>query len=628
MFMWLLNIIAFFIVTIWVAYKSKECMAEVVPVTACGLIFVLYILAYFRRLSLIDGISIGIIFISFCFFFKLDKGKRKEFGDEVKKLVYNPIHVMIVCSILVVSFLVKDRIALWWDDINFWATDVKSIYYLNGFAGKYGNAAPEFGDYPPGVQLFKWWFLHFNPREFKEGFMFAGYYTLNILLLAPLFSELKSGKNRMVNVIQYVVGGMCLFLLPSVVETFYLEGTCSDLPMGIAYGLFLWSIINEKKQNIRFSYCRQAFSLGLVMICKNTGFQWVIYGLLFWLIYHWFMYKEERKGITIRFFSVSFLHIGLEGSWLLSCLLKRRVAKLTGAGIKMAVSGVLPNVDYRLELVKKFIQGFTVVPIHRQNTIGIDLSVLTVIVLAAVIILLYGKSKMILKMERNLFLGYFAFSGMIAYGMTLVAHLTIFVTELQYLDASVMTASIERYGAPFTCGLLYVLWGIWVKREHKWKPYSYIVAFVLVCLFAQWPGSFHALFGYQQEVEVKKAEREAMVEADALLFAENTQYIQQEKGVRVLYMRDGSKNHRVKDTYINYEVAPLGVVYGDITENLFQNDVCRQLIEQSHASYLYADKTLLESEKLFAEMVDDFQYETLYKIEVLNGGLTLTPVKE
>ena len=168
MFMWLLNIIAFFIVTIWVAYKSKECMAEVVPVTACGLIFVLYILAYFRRLSLIDGISIGIIFISLCFFFKLDKGKRKEFGDEVKKLVYNPIHVMIVCSILVVSFLVKDRIALWWDDINFWATDVKSIYYLNGFAGKYGNAAPEFGDYPPGVQLFKWWFLHFIQESLRK----------------------------------------------------------------------------------------------------------------------------------------------------------------------------------------------------------------------------------------------------------------------------------------------------------------------------------------------------------------------------------------------------------------------------------------------------------------------------
>ena len=41
----------------------------------------------------------------------------------------------------------------WWDDYNFWATDVKSIFYRNGFADKYANAAPEFGDYPPGTQM-------------------------------------------------------------------------------------------------------------------------------------------------------------------------------------------------------------------------------------------------------------------------------------------------------------------------------------------------------------------------------------------------------------------------------------------------------------------------------------------
>lgn len=625
--MWLLNIIAFLLVTAFVAYRSKENVAEVVPVTACGLIFVLYILAYFRCLSLIDGISIGIILCGLFYCFKMEVGKRKVWLGEIKNLLFHPVTIMIACSVLVVSFLVQGRIALWWDDINFWATDVKSIYYLDGFAGKYGNAAPEFGDYPPGVQLFKWWFLHFNPTEFKEGLMFAGYYTLNILLLAPLFSKMKSGKNKIVNGLQYVLGGLCLFILPSVVETFYLEGNCSDLPMGIAYGLFLWSVVNEKKHNIRFSYCRQTFSLALVMICKNTGFQWVIYGLLFWLVYHWFMYKEERKGIFLRLISVSFLPVALEGSWLLSCLLKRRVAKLTGAGIKMAVSGVVPTVDYRLDLVKNFIQGFTVEPIHRQNTIGIDLSVLAVILVAAAAICFFGKNKMISDKEQKVLFGFFAVSGMISYGMTLVAHLTIFVTELQYLEARVMTASIERYGAPFTIGLLYVLWGIWINREHKWSRYSYMTAMVFVCLCARWPGCYHALWGYRGELEVKKAEREAMVEEDALFFAEKTEDIWKEKGTRILYMRDGSKNHRVKDTYINYEVSPLGVVYGDITEHLFQYDVCRQLIDQSHASYLYADAAGVESSQLFVGMTENFQYETLYKIEVQQGAIKLIPAE-
>ena len=625
--MWLLSIIAFLIVTFVVAYKVKENVAEVLPVTVCGLIFILYILAYFRCLTLIDGISAGVIVCSLFCLFRSGREKRKEWIREAGKLLLHPVTIMIFAAVILVSILVQDRITLWWDDVNFWATDVKSIYYLNGFAGKYGNAAPEFGDYPPGVQLFKWWFLHFNPAEFKEGLMFAGYYTLNILLLAPLFANMKKAGNALLSGLQYVLGGVCLFIFPSMVETFYLEGTCSDLPMGIAYGLFLWSVINERKHNIKFSYCRQTMSLALVMLCKNTGFQWVIYGLIFWLVYHWFMYKEERKGILLRFLSISFWPVAMEGSWLLSCLLKRRVAKLTGAGIKMAVSGVVPNVDYRLDLVRNFVQGFTVVPIHRQNTIGIDLSVLAVIVLVACTIVFFGSKKIITVKERNLLLGFFAVSGMVSYGMTLVAHLTIFVTELQYLEASVMTASIERYGAPFTIGLLYVMWGLWTNREHKWSRYSYGLAIALVCLFTQWPGSYQALLGYRGELPVKAAEREAMVEEDAQLFAKKTKGIGLDKGTRILYMRDGSKNHRVKDTYINYEVAPLGVVYGDITEYLYQDDVCRQLIDQSHASYVYADAAQLESGRMFAGMTDNFQYETLYKIEISQGVITLKPME-
>ena len=190
-----------------------------------------------------------------------------------------------------------------------------------------------------------------------------------------------------------------------------------------------------------------------------------------------------------------------------------------------------------------------------------------------------------------------------------------------------MTASIERYGAPFTVGLLYILWGSWVTEEHQWKKYSYIVTMLFVCLCAQWPGAYHALWGYRSELETRRAERTMMVEEEALIFEEKTRDIWKEKGTRILYMRDGSKNHRVKDTYINYEVSPLGVVYGDITEELFQPEVCRQLMEQSHAGFLYADSTQMESKLLFTEMTENFKYETLYKIEVEEGEVRLLPVE-
>ena len=123
-------------VTLVVAHKFKENVAEVLPVTVCGLIFILYILAYFRCLTFIDGISALVILYGLIYWFKSESEKRKEWLQETKKLLIHPVTIMIFVSVILVSILVQDRIALWWDDINFWATDVKSIYHLNGFAGK------------------------------------------------------------------------------------------------------------------------------------------------------------------------------------------------------------------------------------------------------------------------------------------------------------------------------------------------------------------------------------------------------------------------------------------------------------------------------------------------------------
>lgn len=624
--MWIINILAFFIITLFVAYKMKESMVEVFPVTACGLILLLYPLAYIRCLSWIDGISVAILVYSFLDLWKKNKEQRKKYFDEIQDILRQPATWIIVASSVIVSLCVQDRIALWWDDVNFWATDVKSIYYIDGFAGKYGNVAPEFGDYPPGVQLFKWWFLHFSPLQFNEGLMFAGYYTLNMLLLAPLFSGVRKGKNAVSNVIYFVAGSVSLFLFPSVVETFYLEGTCSDLPMAIAYGVFLWGVLDEKNHKPVFSYVRQTFSLALVMICKNTGFQWVVYGLIFWLIYHVIIEKEQK--LLLRFAEVSVLPLVMEGSWLLSCVLKRRVAKLTGAGIKMAVSLDVPTVDYRAELLENFIKGFTIEPIHRQNTIGLDLSVAAVLVIAAIILYVFGRKGICLPKQAKLLLWYFGITAVISYGITLVAHMTIFVTELQYLEAVVMTASIERYGAPFTIGVLYVLWQLWVHGKEKNRKSRYFMAISCVCLCAQWPGAYHALIGYRGELADQHQERAAMVEEEARIFKEKTQDIWEDKGTRVLYLRDGSKNHRVKDTYINYEVSPLGVVYGDTTEQLEQYDYGKQLIEQSHASYLYSDSTEIDSKTLFPGMTEEFEYETLYRIEDWENGFRLVKTEK
>ena len=169
------HIIAFFLCLLMLSWFWKESLAEMFPMLLCMLALVLYVLAFLHHLSWIDGIGIGVTAGFFIWYLSREKEKREAFVKTCLKNVTQPSFVAAVLLLVVVVLCTSQKAVTWWDDINFWATDVKSLYYLDGFAGKYGNVAPEFGDYPPGTQLIKWWFLHFDPAVFHEGPAFAGY---------------------------------------------------------------------------------------------------------------------------------------------------------------------------------------------------------------------------------------------------------------------------------------------------------------------------------------------------------------------------------------------------------------------------------------------------------------------
>ena len=644
--MWVINILAFLLAAVWIAGKAKKTLSETLPVVAMGLVMVLYLLAYFRRLSWIDGISAGICLVvavaCLC-----SRSIRSFFGRTILRTAADPVTWMVLGSIAVVSLLTADRLALWWDDINFWATDVKSIFYFDGFAAKYGNTAPEFGDYPPGVQLFKWWFLHMQPGEFREGLMFSGYYSLNMLLLAPLFSPLQRvWRQKKYWWWLFPAGALCLFLLPGVAETFYLEGTCSDLPMGLAYGLFLWNVLDRRSCGChRFWMVRACLSLSFVLLCKNTGILWAAFGFLFLILHHLWIHRlgdasdNETRESILTLWPVAATAALTEGSWLASCLLKRRVAKLTGAGLRMAVSGDIPETSYGRELLSAFAEGFTTVPIHRMETVAIDLSMLGFLLLLVLLFLLLWKQRRMDKKETVLTGLFLIFTGMLCFGWTLLAHFTIFAGEMQYLDAGAMAASIERYGSPFTLGAVYVFWCLQVYRESPGKgdamtaktrePFrtamGYIAGMTVVFLCTQYPGAYEAVWGYRESRKEDLAGREAMwKEAEHFLTA--TEGLWKEKGTRILYLRDANVNHRVKDTYINYEASPLGVVYGSYqTEGMTEEDMER-LIRESHAFYLYADPVKGAPDPLFGGMTEAFRYQSVYQITEKAGKLFLSEV--
>lgn len=188
------NILAFCLLVLLLSIYWKERIVDVLPMALCILILILYPLAFFRRLSAIDWLSLGFL-AGTAVYFAAAKEKRQRLAKAAAQELVHGGTVAAVSLFLLTTIAVGGRIAVWWDDINFWATDVKALWALDGFAAKYANAASEFGDYPPGVQLVKWWFVHMRPDGFSEGLMFAGYYFAVFAFCMPLLRHIKSRKS-------------------------------------------------------------------------------------------------------------------------------------------------------------------------------------------------------------------------------------------------------------------------------------------------------------------------------------------------------------------------------------------------------------------------------------------------
>lgn len=628
------NILAFCALALLLSLLWEEKIVDVLPAAACMLILLLYILAFGRCLSAIDilsslflaGAAAALAIVC------RDKERRAEILGRMKRELSHPGVIAALLIFVGTTILTSGRVAVWWDDMNFWATDVKALYELDGFAAKYTNAASEFGDYPPGAQLIKWWFVHMNPREFSEGLMFAGYYFGVFVFLVPLLGRLK-GKNPVL----LLAAAVCLWAFPSAAEAFYCQGMCADLMMAVIYGAFLTAVMDQEGHKRSFCHARLALYLSVLVLVKSVGFLWAAFGLVFLGI--WQRKREKGRGFWRPFLIAAAAPALSGGSWLLFCLLMRRVAKLTGSALSMAAGNLpilLPGV--RGQLVKAFLEAFAVWPLHRGRTWAIDFSPLGMLILICALVAVYQKSGVLDRGQARLLGIFLPATAAVFYSINLVSHLTIFATESQYLEPFAMVSSIERYGAPFTVGSLYLLafWllkkegtaapkflrngkaGFWWERDGR-----YLLCFMFVILSANWPEVFHGLYGYRAEREEELAVREEMVSGESAEFLALVSELDAGSGMRILYLKDAAANQWVKNTYVAYEASPVSLIFGSIDCETMNSGDLWNAMDASHAGYLYLDQISGNAADLFSPFTEEIKTHTLYRIQNKNGQICL-----
>lgn len=623
-----ITIFTIFLIAALLAVKLKEDFYDTFPMTVSALILFMYVMAFVKGLPFVDfvvcGLLLGILIGGLC----LKGADAKLRLKQAVGIVFSWKGLILLAVCALITYLVKDKAALWWDDINYWAVDAKALYFNGGFAGKYGNVAPEFGDYPPALQLFKWFFLHLSPDVFREGLLFGAYHCLNLIYMIPLLKKIPKNKPWFL-----VLGMLGILLVPGIVDGIAKEGTCADVTMGIVYGAFLWAVLDDKGHTDVFYYSRLMLYIAVLVLTKSVGIEWAFFGMIFFLLFRF--YRAKENGISAKLLwkhtaKLAAVCLFTEGSWLFFCLLNRRVAKLTGAGVRIAVSGDFSFLRNSFEKMKIYAQGFTMHPMHGEQTWGIDLSSAALLVIFFVLIFIYKRLSLLQKGEAKRMLFFVLFTAFMAYGIIFLGHITIFAQEVQYEDAYVMAKSIARYGAPFTLGLLYLFMAILIETK---GIRGYAVCFICVLLTTSIPGAYQTVHGYRMTLQEDIKQREAMVEDEARIFAQKIKQTLEESSrqdlfkIRTLYLRDNNTIHWVKDTYISFEVSPVPVVYGGIAADMDQQTMI-QTIQSSHAAYLYADKVEGDVSHLFQGMMDEtFAYETFYEIIEENGVIRLMPVQ-
>lgn len=316
---------------------------------------------------------------------------------------------------------------------------------------------------------------------------------------------------------------------------------------------------------------------------------------------------------------------------MLFCLLMKRVAKLTGAAVSMA-SGNLPILleGTVQKLLYAYAEAFAARALHRDGFSWIGVSALALFVIFLIGIAWLYRRKLLTKTERNFLFVYVPLTGIVFYGINLVSHLTIFATETQYLEATGMIASIERYSAPFTVGTLYLLFGIFLERSPRlWgkiSPYAALAAAVLLC--ANWGAVYDGMIGYRQRLDDDLQARSNMITEASEEFLEKMSKQDVGSGMRVLYLKNVQDAAQwVRNTYISFEVSPVSVLFGGIGEDTTSGQVW-ELVQASHAGYLYADETDEALKELFAPYTEEFAWKTLYRIQINDGTLILERVEE
>jgi len=446
------------LITVYLVWRFEDTIPGVAPFVLCALGLALYPLAFVNRLSWIDGVlalfglgALGALAV------RTRRRGGKALAAELRRQFLDAHLWFAAALILAMCLLLRGERILEWDGYNFWGPDTKSLYYRDGFAPRYANAAPKFGNYPPLLQLLMACFARWMGR-YQESYLFMTYYAFGALLLFSLAARFRAA-GRLRGTAAAALACVCAVVLPGVACTAWYRALYVDSIMAMLFGTALSLVVCREERHPRFRRVKFLLAVSCLTLVKSIGFLWALLALLFCALWHR-ENRAERRCLCAGLGCVALFY----GSWTVFCRVMARATALESSFPGMAARRLQELLEGRFfsagdnwGYLTSYARAILLTPIHREWTPAVDLTpaaLVAVLFLGAFLLWKYG---FVPKEKGKRLFSYMAAVLLLIYAIVLLGQFTMFYTERQYLQPVNAVTLLTRYAAPAHMGLLMLL---------------------------------------------------------------------------------------------------------------------------------------------------------------------------
>ena len=453
-----LSLFAALLILFALAWRTRQTLLEIAPYLLCAMGLALYGLAFACRLSLIDWLLLpgGAAALVWVIGAARREG-RPALIRELSRQFGSPYLWGCLLLLGVMCFALRHELILEWDAYNFWGPDIKSLFFRDGFAAKYSNAAQNYGDYTPVFQLIMWWFVHLF-GDYQERYIYYGYFIFSGLMLFSAGAVFYRRFPR-ARAVSWLLVPFCALCLPGVCSTAWYRSICVDPIMAILFGMLLSRVVMRPERCLPFWKGELLAAAGCLALMKSMGLLWGVAAAVFYLLW-WGLEKREYR------FSLALLLVPLllAQSWSVYCRVMERAGYLASSlsdrlGQRLAelADGTFLASDLTRGYILSYIKAFFVTPVHREATFAIDLSpfAIAVMLVGAVVLLWYFGAVPAKKLGRLFW--FTLLSLFVIYLLVSIGQLTLFYDETQYLEPVNAVTLMSRYCETANTGLLMLM---------------------------------------------------------------------------------------------------------------------------------------------------------------------------